>query len=164
MGQGAVNRQLSPVTRQPSTVTYSKTMENDPAMLYCPNQDCLAANPLNHKFCQQCSTALPKRYLWAVGDALSMHGGGELLGDRYLIITGSVVLDTKPGLPPQMPDSLEKIKAYLRLFPYRLNIPQIYGILPLLDNESLKEIFLLEPICKINYCIKKILLRLAIEI
>lgn len=105
-------------------------MENDPAMLYCPNEDCLAANPLNHNFCHQCSTALPKRYLWVVGDDLSMKLPGEILGDRYLIITQSVVLDTKPSLPPQMPESLADIKAYLRLVPYSLNIPQIYGILP----------------------------------
>jgi len=73
-------------------------MENDAATLYCPNELCQAANPLTHKFCQRCSTPLPKRYLWVVGDSLSIGSTGEILADRYLIINQSVVLDTKPGL------------------------------------------------------------------
>lgn len=81
-----------------------------------------------------------------------MHFSGDLLGDseallqgeRYLRVTQSVVLDTKPGLPPQMPESLEKVKPYLRLVPYRLNVPQIYGVLPVHTLGSVEEVFLLE--------------------
>ncbi|MDB9445151.1 PP2C family protein-serine/threonine phosphatase [Anabaena sp. CS-542/02] len=126
-------------------------MENEAVTLYCPNQDCLAANPLNHKFCQQCSAPLPKRYLWAVGDVLNMGSPGDVLGDRYLVIQNNILLDTKPGILPQMPDlgklhgsSIEQIKVYLRLFPHRLNIPQIYGILPGYGAASDKPILLLE--------------------
>ncbi|HYW22427.1 MAG TPA: PP2C family serine/threonine-protein phosphatase [Nodularia sp. (in: cyanobacteria)] len=121
-------------------------MENDAATLYCPNEACLAANPLTHKFCQRCSTPLPKRYLWAVGDGLSMGSPGDVLGDRYLVISKSVLLDRKPGLLPQSPelDNLQGIKAYLRLIPYSLNVPQVYGILPLSEGQSRKEILLLE--------------------
>ncbi len=126
-------------------------MENEAVTLYCPNQDCLAANPLSHKFCQQCSAPLPKRYLWAVGDVLNMGSPGDVLGDRYLVIQNNILLDTKPGILPQMPDlgklhgsSLEQIKVYLRLFPHRLNIPQIYGILPGYGAASDKPILLLE--------------------
>ncbi|TVP64548.1 MAG: serine/threonine-protein phosphatase [Nodularia sp. (in: Bacteria)] len=129
-------------------------MENDAATLYCPNEACLAANPLTHKFCQRCSTPLPKRYLWAVGDGLSMGSPGDVLADRYLVISKSVVLDQKPGLLPQSPelDNLQGIKAYLRLIPYSLNVPQVYGILPLPEGQasatlnpgSHKEILLLE--------------------
>ncbi|GAX36045.1 PP2C family protein-serine/threonine phosphatase [Nodularia sp. NIES-3585] len=121
-------------------------MENDAATLYCPNEACLAANPLTHKFCQRCSTPLPKRYLWAVGDGLSVGKPGDVLADRYLVISKSVVLDKKPGVLPQSPevDNLQDIKAYLRLIPYSLNVPQVYGIIPLPEGQSHKEILLLE--------------------
>ncbi|MBD2386246.1 PP2C family serine/threonine-protein phosphatase [Cylindrospermum sp. FACHB-282] len=121
-------------------------MSEDVSTLYCPNEDCQAVNPLNQKFCQQCGTPLPKRYLWAVGDGLSLSSPGEILGDRYLVISTSVVLDTKPSLLPQMPelDDSQAIKAYLRLIPYRLHIPQVYGVMLLADGQSQKEILLLE--------------------
>lgn len=121
-------------------------MENDAATLYCPNELCQAANPLTHKFCQRCSTPLPKRYLWAVGDGLSGGSPGEILSDRYLVISKSVVLDTKPGLLPEAPEleNLQSIRAYLRLIPYRLNVPQVYGVLALGEGRSQKEVLLLE--------------------
>ncbi len=113
-------------------------MENDAATLYCPNDACLAPNPLTYKFCQRCSTPLPRRYLWAVGDGLSLGSPGDVLADRYLVISKSVVLDQKPGLLPQSPtlDHLEALKAYLRLIPYNLNVPQVYGILPLSEGQA----------------------------
>ncbi|MBD2446605.1 serine/threonine-protein phosphatase [Nostoc sp. FACHB-152] len=121
-------------------------MENDAATLNCPNELCQAANPLTHKFCQRCSTPIPKRYLWAIGDGLNVGSPGEILADRYLVISKSVVLDTKPGLLPQglEIENLQTIKAYLRLIPYRLHIPQVYGVLPLKDGRSRREILLLE--------------------
>jgi protein phosphatase len=121
-------------------------MENDAATFYCPNEYCQAANPLTHKFCQRCSTPLPKRYLWAVGDSLSLGSPGEILADRYLVIGQSIILDLKPGLLPQIPelDNLDQIKAYLKLIPYRLHIPQVYGILSLNEGQSQPEILLLE--------------------
>jgi protein phosphatase len=126
-------------------------MENDAATLYCPNDGCLAPNPLTHRFCQRCSTPLPKRYLWAVGDGLTVGSPGDVLADRYLVISKSIVLDRKPGLLPQSPalDNSKGIKTYLRLIPYSLNVPQIYGILPLSQGQSQQEILLLEqpPVC-----------------
>jgi protein phosphatase len=121
-------------------------MENEAATLYCPNEYCQAANPLTHKFCQRCSTPLPKYYLWAVGDNLNLGNSGEILADRYLIIDQSVVVDLKPGLLPQIPelDKLDQIKAYLKLVPYRLHIPQVYGILSLGEGKSQVEVLLLE--------------------
>jgi protein phosphatase len=121
-------------------------MENDAATLYCPNEYCQAANPLTHKFCQRCSTPLPKRYIRAVGDSLSLGSPGDILADRYLVIDQSIILDLKPGLLPQIPelDKLEKIKAYLKLIPYRLHIPQVYGILSIHEGQSPTEILLLE--------------------
>ncbi len=121
-------------------------MENEAATLYCPNELCQAPNPLTHKFCQRCSSPLPKFYLWVMGDNLTVGSPGELLADRYVIINNCVVFDTKPGLIPQPPEleTLQELRPYLRLFPYRLHTPQVYGVLPLGDSSSPKEILLLE--------------------
>ncbi|MDZ8185524.1 MAG: protein phosphatase 2C domain-containing protein [Nostoc sp. ChiSLP02] len=121
-------------------------MENDAATLYCPNENCQAANPLTHKFCQRCSTPLPKNYLWAVVDSQSLGTPGKILADRYLILDKFVLLDTKPGfltLTPEL-DNLQIPRAYLRLIPYRLHVPQVYGVLSLPDKSSVRDILLLE--------------------
>lgn len=121
-------------------------MENDAPTLYCPNELCQAPNPLTHKFCLRCSTPLPKRFLWAVADGQSMANAGELLADRYLVINRGLLLDTKPAFLPQTPnvEYLQAIRSYLRLFAYRLHVPQVYGVLALADSNSGKEILLLE--------------------
>ncbi|OUL37678.1 serine/threonine protein phosphatase [Nostoc sp. T09] len=121
-------------------------MENDAATLYCPNDLCQSPNPLSHKFCLRCSTPLPKRYLWAEGEGLSVAAPGEILADRYLVIDRSIVLDIRPGLVPQSPEleSLSTIKPYLRLIPYRLHVPQVYGVIPPIDGRFHQEILLLE--------------------
>ncbi|WP_017653145.1 protein phosphatase 2C domain-containing protein [Fortiea contorta] len=121
-------------------------MENDAALLYCPNEVCQAPNPLTHKFCQQCRTPLTKRYLWVEKEGLSMTQPGAILAERYLVIDKSIVLDTQPRLLPEMPgaQNLQAIRAYLRLIPHRIHIPQVYGILPLSDGQSQKDKILLE--------------------
>jgi protein phosphatase len=121
-------------------------MENDAARLYCPNELCQTPNPLTHKFCQQCRTPLPKRYLWVVRDGESVGNAGEILADRYLFISQSVLLDTKPGLAHEAPGSenLQLIRPYLRLIPYRLHVPQVYKVLQLPDMSEAREILLLE--------------------
>ncbi len=51
------------------------------------------------------------------------------MSDRYLLKTGHVLLDTKPGLPPESPAEIPvHWEAYLRLSPFRLQVPQIYGM------------------------------------
>ncbi len=136
-------------------------MENDAATLYCPNELCQSPNPLSHKFCLRCSTPLhplshkfclrcstplPKRYLWVEKEGLNVATPGEILADRYLVIDKFVVLDIKPGLVPQAPelDNLSVIRPYLRLIPYRLHVPQVYGVIPPIDDRSPQEILLLE--------------------
>ncbi|GAX39113.1 protein-serine/threonine phosphatase [Tolypothrix sp. NIES-4075] len=121
-------------------------MENDAARLYCPNELCQTPNPLTHKFCQQCRTPLPKRYLWVVGDGESVGNAGEILADRYLVISQSVLLDTKPAFvhEAQGLENLQSIRPYLRLIPYRLHVPQVYGVLQLADKQQAREILLLE--------------------
>ncbi|MBW4677200.1 MAG: protein phosphatase 2C domain-containing protein [Desmonostoc geniculatum HA4340-LM1] len=121
-------------------------MENDAATLQCPHENCQAANPLTHKFCQRCSTPLAKNYLWAVVDGQSWGSPGKILADRYLIVDKFLLLDTKPGLLSLTPDleNLQIPRAYLRLIPYRLHVPQVYGVLPLTNDSPQQEILLLE--------------------
>ncbi|MCF2146755.1 protein phosphatase 2C domain-containing protein [Desmonostoc muscorum LEGE 12446] len=121
-------------------------MENDAATLQCPHENCQAANPLTHKFCQRCSTPLPKNYLWAVVDGQSLGSPGKILADRYLIADKFLLLDTKPGLLTLTPEleNLQIPRAYLRLIPYRLHVPQVYGVLPLTNDSPQQEILLLE--------------------
>ncbi|WP_315789035.1 protein phosphatase 2C domain-containing protein [Fischerella sp. JS2] len=129
-------------------------MENDAANLYCPNELCQAPNPLTHNFCQRCSTSLPKRFLWAVADGLNLGNPGEILATRYLVIDKYILLDTKPGYLPQTPDpeKLQSIRPYLRLIPYRLHIPQVYGVVSLSNGSQGEDILLLEkPPLKITY-------------
>ncbi len=121
-------------------------MENDAANLYCPNEVCQSPNPLTHNFCQRCSTPLPKRFLWAVADGINLGNPGEILATRYLVIDKYILLDTKPGYLPQTPDpeKLQSIRAYLRLIPYRLHVPQVYGVISLSDSSQGQDILLLE--------------------
>ncbi|NJR51246.1 MAG: zinc ribbon domain-containing protein [Leptolyngbyaceae cyanobacterium CSU_1_3] len=101
-------------------------MDNDRPILQCPNYLCQALNPEGHKFCHKCRTPLPKLFLWAVG--LEGYRLGEVLGDRYLVKADQILLDTKPGLPLEMPGEPPRHwESYLRLFPYRLHVPQIHG-------------------------------------
>ncbi|WP_407927143.1 PP2C family protein-serine/threonine phosphatase [Cylindrospermopsis curvispora] len=90
---------------------------------------------------------MPKRYLWTVG-VHDLGTPGKIVGDRYVIIEGSIILDLKPGLPPQAPDLayLDQIKPYLKLIPHRLHIPQIYGVLCVTEQEPRKNTLLLEAI------------------
>jgi protein phosphatase len=121
-------------------------MEKDAATLYCPNELCQAANPLTHNYCQRCSTPLPKRYLWLVADGKGLDISSEILADRYLVLSEFVLFDTKPAFPPQLIEleKLQSIRPYLRLFPYRLHVPQVYGIVNLGEGENLEEYLLLE--------------------
>ncbi len=121
-------------------------MENDAATLYCPHENCQAANPLTHKFCQRCSTPLPKNYLWAAMDSQNLGNPGKILAERYLIVDKYVLLDTKPGLLTLTPEleNLQIPRAYLRLIPYRLHVPQVYGVLRLASDSSGQDILLLE--------------------
>lgn len=103
-------------------------MQDTAVMLHCSNPGCQAANPLDGKFCHQCRTPLVKRYLWAVGKGMDVYPKGTLASDRYLIVASQIVLDTKPALAPQILEDIPpSIFTYLKLFPYRPHIPQVYG-------------------------------------
>ena len=110
--------------------------------LHCSNLDCLAENPGSNLYCHACGSTLLHRYLWVTGHPLPPLSPGNLVDDRYYVISPRVVLDTRPSELPLCPeqDIPETIQPYLRLFPYRNFIPQVYGWL----SADLPHCFLLE--------------------
>lgn len=103
-------------------------MPNTLPTLYCPNPKCQAKNTELDPVCQVCGSALPKRYLWVMG----LTGKpGEVLADRYVFRGPNVVLDTQINLPLKLNTDLPNgLIPYLKLFPYRLHVPQLYTVLP----------------------------------
>lgn len=117
----------------------------DTAQIICFNLNCQAPNPETHRFCQQCRTPLPKRYLWVVGTGVDVLKPGKLIGERFLVKQERILLDTQPGMPlPYTEEITDWILPYLRLFPYQLHIPQVYGKLPPHKKGKYKDIWLLE--------------------
>jgi protein phosphatase len=97
--------------------------------IYCPNPKCRTANRGELRFCQSCGGTLPQRYLWVASDSTPTPQMDNLLLDRYLFCGPRVVLDTQPGLPLGNVFELDKsIIPYLRLFPQRIHVPQIYSL------------------------------------
>ncbi len=97
------------------------------ATIQCSNPECQTINPLQNLVCEKCETPLLKRYLRPLGDWVTSFEQGALIDERYWVISHQVVLDSKPGIPPEFSEDIpEKIRKYLRLFPYRLHLPQIY--------------------------------------
>lgn len=129
-------------------------MQNAQINLHCPS--CGHANLEVDRFCQQCQTPLPKRYLWAVG--MSPSPNVELLGNRFVFKTGQIWLDTHPGLTsPYVVDLPAQAQPYLRLFSYRLHIPQLFTIVspppPSSEILPVSEILLLErpPLAQVDW-------------
>lgn len=111
-------------------------MPHSQSQLHCPNLRCRAVNSDRDQFCQKCGTYLPKRFLWVVGSRADNFQVGDLLEDRFLFRGPKVVLDTQPGLPLKMDVELpDTLVPYLKLFPYRLHLPQVYTLLSIEDPE-----------------------------
>lgn len=120
-------------------------MEHPAATLHCPNIRCQAPNPQSNKFCQKCRTPLLRRYLWAIGQGIEAYQPGDIIADRYVLAHSSVLLDTKPGMPPDTPLDIPKgMMPYLRLSTYGLHIPQVYGCITPSEGNRRSQIWLLE--------------------
>ncbi len=105
-----------------------------PFTLHCANARCQSANSSHDAICHRCGTPIPRRYLWAVGPSEAFPKQlGELIQERYYVIGDRVVLDTRPGLLPDVPPPEEDLPTeflpYLRLFAHRYAVPQVYGVL-----------------------------------
>ena len=83
-------------------------------VITCPNPNCQTPNPANILVCPACQTAIPHRYLWAVG---KWEGGSPgALGDRYHHVASQIFLDTQPGVQPKQPTDIPSSwTPYLRL-------------------------------------------------
>lgn len=89
--------------------------------------------------------AVPKHYLWAVGEAIKACRPGELIAGRYLLKRSHIVQDTQPEALPEMPEEIPgAVAPYLRLFPHRLHVPQVYGQISRSASKLSAEIWLLE--------------------
>ncbi|MBD2772415.1 protein phosphatase 2C domain-containing protein [Iningainema tapete] len=97
--------------------------------VYCTNPSC--SNPINrldNRLCANCQTPLIQRYVWATGAISAKIQPGELVAERYGVISPQIWLDTKPGLLPDTPEELPvEVSPYLQLYPKRLHLPQVYG-------------------------------------
>lgn len=121
-------------------------MQNPTATLYCPHPSCQTLNPEGNKFCLKCGSFLPRHYLWYLDESrLDRAQSGDLLGDRYLLKTDKILLDTYPGFPPDTPeDILPQIAPYLKLFAYRIHVPQVYGRVSIPSQTGNQDLWLLE--------------------
>lgn len=99
------------------------------ATLYCPA--CNRENLEAFTHCHACQTPLPKRYLRVIWpDNRAPLEPGSYLAGRFLVRGPDLVLDTQPGDPPPYTDThLSLIEPYLKLFSWRLHIPQVFGLL-----------------------------------
>ncbi|MGB3508549.1 MAG: protein phosphatase 2C domain-containing protein [Microcoleaceae cyanobacterium] len=87
---------------------------------------------------------MAKQYLWAVGEGIKAYRPGEIIADRYQVQHGRILLDTQPEQIPEIPEEIPgMIEPYLRLFPYRLHIPQVYGLVSVIAKKQSTEIWLL---------------------
>ncbi|NEP75913.1 MAG: SpoIIE family protein phosphatase [Okeania sp. SIO2G4] len=88
---------------------------------------------------------MPKHYLWVIGEGIKTYRPGEIIVDRYQVQDDRILMDTQPEKTPQMPEEIPgKIEPYLRLFPYRLHIPQVFGIISVTEKKGTRKIWLLE--------------------
>jgi protein phosphatase len=100
-------------------------------VIYCPNLKCRTANPEGTNVCQQCGARLPNRYLWVLGLEPDANRAKDSLVDRYRFRGPQVAIDMQPGIPLASSfDITDDILPYLKLFPWRLHLPQVYSLLP----------------------------------
>jgi len=84
-------------------------------------------------------------YLWAAGSAAAQIAVGEEVAHRYQVVAPQIWQDTLPELTPEVPEQLNgNILPYLRLYPQRLHIPEVYGVCQLPESGPNSTIILLE--------------------
>lgn len=91
------------------------------------------------------STTRFQRYLWALGDLAAKIPTGQTIADRYQVVAPHIWLDTQSDRPPRFPSPVpEEIHPYLHLYPWRLHIPEVFGVCQWAQSEDSPEIVLLE--------------------
>ncbi len=114
-------------------------------IVYCPNPQCNSPiNPMGEAVCASCHTPLVYRYLWAIDSGVGDWEVGDKIAQRYEVISRNIWLDTQPGLLAEIPEELStEITRYLSLYPQRLHIPQVYGLVEYPESAD-TDILLLE--------------------
>jgi protein phosphatase len=109
--------------------------------IYCPNPSCPEPqNTFGRQHCAACETDLIYRYLWAVGPEVEEVPRGQIIADRYFVIAPQIWLDSRPDLPPSLPEQPpEAIVPYLHLYPQRLHTSEVYGFCQLGEAEETGE-------------------------
>ncbi|MCU0551225.1 MAG: protein phosphatase 2C domain-containing protein [Leptolyngbya sp. Prado105] len=80
-------------------------------------------------------------YLWAVGASAQRQKPGKTIASRYQVKASQIWLDTQPDTDPQVPLAVSELaQVYMLLYPYRLHVPEVYGVC----REGGDEILLLE--------------------
>ncbi|MEN9215962.1 MAG: protein phosphatase 2C domain-containing protein [Gloeomargarita sp. HHBFW_bins_162] len=97
----------------------------------CFNSSCYSLNPETNRFCQVCGAPLELVFLWVPGESLVGAQLERPYQERYSLRSPNLLLDVQPGRSPLSLDALPiEAQPYLRLFPLRLHLPQIYAVIP----------------------------------
>ncbi|MEA5468247.1 PP2C family protein-serine/threonine phosphatase [Spirulina sp. 06S082] len=71
----------------------------------------------------------PHPYLWAVSPIASQLSPPNVIDGRYKIVAPQIWQDIYSERSPQLPNPIpDRCLPYLHLYPYRLHLPEIYGI------------------------------------
>ncbi|MGB3263578.1 MAG: protein phosphatase 2C domain-containing protein [Microcoleus sp.] len=121
--------------------------------IYCPNLSCPEPrNTFGRQHCAACETNLIYRYLRAVGPAAEEVPAGKVIADRYFVIAPQIWLESRPSVPPSVPEQLpDSIAPYLHLYPQRLHTPEVYGFCYLGEAAEATEVLLLENVPVNNF-------------
>ncbi|MBD2314930.1 protein phosphatase 2C domain-containing protein [Desertifilum sp. FACHB-1129] len=85
------------------------------------------------------------RFLWVPDPAAAQIPLGERVADRYEVVAPQIWCDRAPHLSPDVPEELpERVTPYLRLFPHRLHLPEVYGVVRQDSLGETQEFLLLE--------------------
>ncbi|MEM7554178.1 MAG: protein phosphatase 2C domain-containing protein [Cyanobacteria bacterium P01_A01_bin.84] len=111
-------------------------------IVYCTNSECSSPiNSVGNTFCAECQTPLVKNFLWATGSIAAQIETGEMVNNRYEVISPQVWLDSQPMKLPDIPQNLVPaiITPYLKLYRHQLHLPQVYGWVdpPKIDEEKI---------------------------
>lgn len=114
-------------------------------VIQCPNPTCRAYNGVDQNACQVCQSLLIRRYLWAVGEGLNSVGPDTLIADRFQVVQGNLLLDTRPGeLHPALDGLPPMVVPYLRLSHLASQIPRPFAYLAAKNTGLSTPLLLLE--------------------
>ena len=104
----------------------------------CSNLNCYSLNPETNRFCQVCNAPLQFVFLWVAGEPLQAEQLERPYRERYSVRGRNLLLDLEPGRQPLSLDTLPlEAQPYLRLFPLRLHLPEVYAVMPVAGQPRL---------------------------